>query len=100
VWPAYVGCLARKESGPAVIEIEEPPDKKVCASCASVLSWLYSPVRGGWICVVRKDNQTFQLHGCRHAQEPRLWRQAYRGDPPSGEYLQVRAQIASTKERS
>lgn len=76
-----------------MIEIAEPPDVKACASCASVLSWLWSPIREGWICVVPLDARTFQLHGCRHAQEPATWRQLHRGDPPSGEYRIVREQL-------
>ena len=76
-----------------MIEISEPPTVHACASCQAALSWLYSAKRGAWIAVVRVDDDTMRLHRCRHAQDPKTWRELRRGDPPSPEYLAVKAAL-------
>ena len=81
-----------------MIQIDEPPAKPFCAQCLSQLVWLYSAPKQAWVAFVPCSCGTryaLQPHGCRHAQDPRVWRELPRGDPPSAEYIQVKKQIAS-----
>jgi hypothetical protein len=80
-----------------MIQVDEPPNIRDCASCQSRLVWLYSFDTGRTFAVVAVDRETFQLHRCKHAQHPETWRSLRRGDPPNDEYLAVKAQL---KERT
>lgn len=80
-----------------MITIEEPPAKPYCASCDQQLVWLWSPTKQAWICFVACGCERWSVkpHGCRHAQDPRTWRQLEHGSPPTPEYLEMKNKIAS-----
>jgi hypothetical protein len=81
-----------------VIQIDEPPAKPFCASCGNPLLWAWLPHKNAWVAFVACGCGTryaLKPHGCRHAQDPRLWRELPRGDPPSETYLEIKKQIAS-----
>lgn len=77
-----------------MIQIEEPPDVRACAGCQRPLVWLYSFRTGRTFSVVATSTSSFEVHQCRTGQDPVTWRHAYRGEPPSGEYLEARSKIA------
>lgn len=76
-----------------MIEIPDPPTQRVCASCSSPLSWLWSPRSRSWIAVVRVDAETVRLHGCRTAGAPLSWRDVPRRSEPTPEYLAAKAAL-------
>lgn len=80
-----------------MIQVDDPPDVKACASCHSPLLWLYSFRTGRTFSVVAVDNETLKVHGCQHAQDAVTWRSLRRGTPPTAEYVEARAEL---KERS
>jgi hypothetical protein len=81
-----------------VIEIEEPPDQRACASCAKPVNWLWSYERKAWVAFVPgPDQQHPEIHGCRHAQDPPTWRDIRPGDPPSEVYVDTRNKIKETR---
>lgn len=80
-----------------MIEIADAPDIAACAGCMSPLVWLYSYRTGRTFSAVATGPASFETHQCRTGQDPRTWRDTYRGDPPSGEYVQVKERIASRR---
>lgn len=78
-----------------MIEIEEPPNTNGCASCASVLVWLWSARKKAWVAFVPDplDPTVLRVHGCAHAQDRATWRELPHGDPPSDEYREIKEQL-------
>jgi hypothetical protein len=87
-----------------VIEIEEPPDIRACATCSRPLVWLFSGRTLVWIAfaTVADDLKTLRVHECR--LQPRssdYWRYL---EPQSPETIHagaalVRAELAKTQEQ-
>lgn len=74
-----------------MIQVEEPPDIAACASCGSVLVWLYSFRTGKTFSAVPDETErgTFRVHTCRHAQDYPTWKAVRRRDEPTEEYRQA-----------
>lgn len=84
-----------------MIEIAEPPDIAACASCGSVLVWLYSFRTKRTFSVIPDETEhgTFRLHTCRHAQDYPTWKAVRQPDPPNSEYRQAYEAIGHKTEK-
>ena len=82
-----------------MIEIPDPPTQRVCASCSSPLSWLWSPRSRAWISVVRVDDTTVRLHRCRTTGGPVTWRHVPPRSEPTPEYLAAKAALRTAEHR-
>ena len=64
------------------MEIPDPPDREVCASCMSRLHWAYSLRRGKWMALIGTEDRTWRVHDCD--------RRARLVVPPNDEFRKAR----------
>ncbi len=87
-----------------MIEIDEPPDIRACASCSRSLTWLWSYRLEKPVAFVADlaSTRTLHVHECeRHGLPAPPWRQLELQDPKTihaGAAL-VRAELAKTQEQ-
>lgn len=76
------------------MEIPDCTAAPVCSRCGP-LSWPWSLRRGAWVAFVPDplDPLVLRFHRCAHAQDRSVWRDTYRGDPPSSEYVEIKEQL-------
>lgn len=78
-----------------MIEIPDPPTTRVCASCSSPVTWLYSPRRSAWVGFVPAGpGHAIRPHPCPAPGTPRSWRDVTRrGDPPNDAYRAAKERL-------
>lgn len=82
-----------------MIEIPDPPAQPVCATCGPLL-WLYSARKAAWVAfiAVAEGRHAITPHPCRHAQEPRTWREI--SATPGPEQARINAAGRAAVERA
>ena len=82
-----------------MIEIPDPPTTRVCASCSSPVTWLYSPRKTAWVGFVPAGPEhAIRPHPCRQPGRSPTWRETPHRSEPTPEYVAARAALRERTE--